>query len=92
MSEPPRRPAPAADRPRRPAHDPKRLAVVIAAGGILLTAVASWSTNRVDATSEHRLLVQQTKQAAAVLSTAVMVLEAPLTTALSVQSVAVPPG
>ncbi|MDH2412685.1 PP2C family protein-serine/threonine phosphatase [Nocardioides sp. CER19] len=76
------------DRPRRLTHDPKRLAAITAGVGVVLTAAASWSTARVDANSEHRLLVQQTKQAAAVLSTAILVLEEPLSTALSIQAAA----
>lgn len=55
---------------------------------MLLTCGASWTAAEVDANSEQRLLEWQTKQAASVLSTAVMLIEQPLGTALSVQQAA----
>jgi serine phosphatase RsbU (regulator of sigma subunit) len=74
---------------RRPAvRDPRALAALIAGIGVVLTCLASWTLARVDANSEHRLLQEQTKQAASVLSTAVSLVEQPLATALSVQRVA----
>ncbi|WP_188113525.1 PP2C family protein-serine/threonine phosphatase [Nocardioides humilatus] len=60
--------------------------------GILLTATASWAADRADESSERRLLETQAKQAAAVLSTAIFVIEQPLTTALQVQAAAGPDG
>jgi hypothetical protein len=68
------------------------VAAVIAVVCLLLTALGSWTTARVDANSERRLLDQQTSQAAAVLSTAIVVVQQPMSTALSVQAVAGPMG
>ena len=68
------------------------MAALIAIAGLLLTAVATFVTARVDANSERRLLHQQTKQAAGVLSAAVMLIQEPLSTALSVEQVAAPGG
>ena len=56
--------------------------------GLVLTAVSSWAAYRADDATEERLLKTQTKQAAAVLSTAVLVIQQPLTTALQVQAAA----
>lgn len=67
-------------------RDPRWIGALIAIIGILLTVVASWTTARVDENSEQRLLTQQTKQAAAVLSTAILLIEEPLSTALTLQS------
>jgi serine phosphatase RsbU (regulator of sigma subunit) len=55
---------------------------------VLLTGLSSWAAARVDDKAEQRLLQVQTKQAAAVLSTAILLIEGPLRTALSVQRVA----
>lgn len=75
---------------RRTARDPRAFAALIAGIGLLLTCLASWTLARVDANSEHRLLHVQTEQATTVLATAVMLIEQPLSTALSVQQVADP--
>ncbi|GAB7003634.1 hypothetical protein JCM18899A_11050 [Nocardioides sp. AN3] len=77
---------------RRLARDPRRVTAIVVALGVVLTAVAVWSTARVDANSEKSLLDQQTKQVAAVLSTAILVVEQPLTTALSLQAMSGPTG
>src|SRR3954451_3738666 len=69
-------------------RNPRWLAAVIASVCLLLTAASTWAAVEVDANSEHRLLQVQTRQAAAVLSTAILVIQEPLGTALSVQSVA----
>lgn len=68
------------------------MAAVIAVVGLLITVLGAWTTARVDANSEQKLLDQQTKQAAAVLSTAILVIQQPMSTALSVQAVAGPKG
>ena len=65
---------------------------MIAAVCLVLTGVSTWAAVQVDRNSEHRLLQVQTKQAAAVLSTAILVIQEPLGTALSVQGVAGPMG
>jgi serine phosphatase RsbU (regulator of sigma subunit) len=56
---------------------------VIAVGLVVTAAVsgAAWHTER---SNEHRLLQEQTKQAAAVVATAIVAIEAPLQTALDV--------
>jgi serine phosphatase RsbU (regulator of sigma subunit) len=66
----------------------RRLAAAICAIGVLLTGLSAWAAGRVDDSTEQRLLEVQTKQAATVLSTAIMLVQAPLTTALQVQPVA----
>lgn len=73
---------------RPPLRGPRALAGLIAGIGIVLTCAGSWALARVDASSEQRLLRVQTAQAASVLSTAIMLLEQPLATALSVQQIA----
>src|SRR3954470_14369607 len=73
-------------------RNPRWLAAVIASVCLLLTAASTWAAVEVDANSEHRLLQVQTRQAAAVLSTAILVIQEPLGTALSVQGVAGPMG
>ncbi|KAA1427288.1 PP2C family protein-serine/threonine phosphatase [Nocardioides antri] len=60
--------------------------------GLLLTAVSAWAAYRADQSTEERLLQTQTEQAAAVLSTAIFVIQQPLTTALQVQAAAGPDG
>lgn len=77
---------------RRAALEPGRVAALIAVAGTLLTATATFTTARIDANSERRLLHQQTRQAAAVLGAAITVIEQPLSTALSVTEVAAPGG
>ncbi len=76
-----------ASHPRRPRH-PRRAAALIAAFCLTLTGLATTAAARVDESSEQRLLDVQTKQAAAVLSTAIRLIQEPLSTALSIQRVA----
>jgi serine phosphatase RsbU (regulator of sigma subunit) len=78
--------------PPRPPLEPRRVAAIIAIAGLVLTAAAAFATARIDANSERRLLHQQTKQAAGVLAAAIMLIEQPLHTALSVEEVAAPRG
>jgi hypothetical protein len=75
------------DLEQRAGHS-RRVAALICVIGVLLTALSSWAAARVDDKAEQRLLQVQTKQAAAVLSTAILLIEGPLRTALSVQRVA----
>ncbi len=75
-------PAPTAPPDRRAA---RRLAAVIALVGLVITVLCAWAAARVDHNAERRLLQGQTKQAAAVLSSAIVGIQAPLGTALSVQ-------
>ena len=65
---------------------PVRTVVVIVVFGIVLTAILTWGAVRVNANTEEELLQGQTRQAAAVLSTAVLVIEQPMRTALDAQA------
>ena len=69
---------------RRRSRHPDRIAALIAVIGVVLTAVTAWSAARIDRNTEQRLLEGQTRQAATVLSTAVMVIDRPLIAALGV--------
>lgn len=71
---------------------PARAVAVTVLIGLLLTAVSAWAAYRADQATEERLLKTQTDQAAAVLSTAIFVIQQPLTTALQVQATAGPDG
>lgn len=53
-----------------------------------LTGVFTWGVSEVDQNTEERLLEVQTRQAATVLSTAILAIESPLRSALSVQAIA----
>jgi serine phosphatase RsbU (regulator of sigma subunit) len=66
---------------------PRRAAALIAAACLLLTGTGTWAAARVDQNSEDRLLQVQTRQAAAVLSTAILLIQQPLGTALDAQRV-----
>ena len=59
--------------------------VAVFAIGFALTVSLAWATKQADDATEQRLLEQQTKQAAAVLASAVMVNQQPLLNALTVQ-------
>ncbi|MFL6105657.1 MAG: PP2C family protein-serine/threonine phosphatase [Marmoricola sp.] len=72
---------------RHRARNPRRAAALIATVCLLLTAASTWAAARVDQGAEDRLLQVQTKQVAAVLSTAILVIQQPLSTALDVQRV-----
>lgn len=73
-----------------PARHPNRVAVVICVVGLLLTLGSTYATAKVDHNTEQRLLDVSSKQVGAVLSAAVLAIQAPLATALSVQPVAGP--
>jgi serine phosphatase RsbU (regulator of sigma subunit)/type II secretory pathway pseudopilin PulG len=80
------------DRPsRRGSLQPARLVVGICVLGLLLTALATWAVSRADNNTEQRLLQTQTRQAAAVLSTAIITIQQPLAAALDVQRAVGPP-
>lgn len=65
-----------------------RAAVLTAVIGLILTAVCSFAAHRADESTEEKLLETQSRQAAAVLSTAIFIIQQPLTTALQVQAAA----
>lgn len=67
---------------------PARAVVITCLIGLVLTAVSSWAAYRADKATEERLLETQSRQAAAVLSTAIFIIQQPLTTALQVQAAA----
>ena len=74
--------------PRRPFV----VAAAIAVVGLVLTVASTWATARTDHNTEKRLLQVQTDQAGTVLTTAIAVIQQPLSTALSVEKVAGPTG
>lgn len=65
---------------------PRMLVVVISVVGIAVTGSAAWTAQHLDHVTEQRLLEQQTKQAGAVLSTAVLLIQEPLANAIAVLS------
>ncbi len=75
-----------ASRTRAPRH-PARVAAVIGLVCLIMTGASTWASARVDANAEERLLQVQAKQVGAVLSTAILLIQEPLTTALSVERV-----
>jgi serine phosphatase RsbU (regulator of sigma subunit) len=70
----------------------RRTVALICAIGLLLSGLASYAAHRVDDSTEGRLLTTQARQAAAVLSAAVLVIEQPLRSALAGQASAGPDG
>jgi serine phosphatase RsbU (regulator of sigma subunit) len=78
---------PARGRNRGPTR-PTRAVAIISVFGIALTVFSTWGAARFDENTEKRLLQVQTRQAAAVLSTAVLVIEQPMRAALDVQAFA----
>jgi len=76
-------------KPRRrgPRH-PWRFVAAICVTGLALTLLSSWAAARADRNTEERLLEVQTKQAAAVLSTTVLIIQQPLRTTLAAQAAA----
>jgi serine phosphatase RsbU (regulator of sigma subunit) len=77
---------------RRRWRRPATVAGLIAVVCLVLTGASTWAAARVDHSTEHRLLEVQTKQAGTVLSTAVLLIQQPLSTALSLQKIAGPTG
>lgn len=66
---------------------PARLVAGICVFGLLLTGLATWAVARADTNTEQRLLQTQTRQAAAVLSTAILAVQQPMSIALDAQRV-----
>jgi serine phosphatase RsbU (regulator of sigma subunit) len=79
----------AAEALTRPAGwlQPTRLAAGICLLGLILTGLATWAVARADTNTEQRLLQTQTRQAAAVLSTAILTIQQPMSAALKAESV-----
>ncbi len=66
---------------------PGWVVVIVVVIGAVVTASASWTAVVLDRNNEHRLLEVQTHQAAAVLTAAILSVEAPLETSLRVAAV-----
>ncbi len=62
------------------------VAAVVVLLGLGLTAPVAWAVRSIDRSTEHRLLEVQTKQAAAVITAAVVGIVGPLHSALEVAS------
>jgi len=66
------------------ASRPALLAICIV--GLILTAIGTWGAARTDQNTEQRLLEERTRQAAAVLSSAITNIQQPMSAALDVQA------
>ena len=79
------------DRSRTPGWlQPARLVATICVLGVLLTGLATWAVARADTNTEQRLLQTQTRQAAAVLSSAILTIQQPMASALEAERVVGP--
>ena len=65
---------------------PVRVVAAICVVGVVITALATWAVARADRNTEERLLEGQTRQAAAVLSTAILTIQQPMAAALDVEA------
>jgi serine phosphatase RsbU (regulator of sigma subunit) len=77
-------PAPVAVRPGTGWRSPARVMSVVILTGLLVTAAASLTAWRIDKGNEHRLLQAQTRQAANVVSSAIVNIQSPLQTAVDI--------
>jgi serine phosphatase RsbU (regulator of sigma subunit) len=66
---------------------PGRLVAGVCLFGLLLTGLATWAVARADRNTEQRLLQTQTRQAAAVLSTAILTIQQSMAAALDAERV-----
>lgn len=82
----PREPWEVSGRDPRRVRRPHRVALLFCLIGLTLTGLSTWAADRVDDNTEQRLLEVQTKQVGAVLSTAIMVIQSPLTTTMALQT------
>lgn len=69
--------------PRR-TISPLWTAVIVGSIGLVITLASAWTAWMLDRHNEHRLLELQTRQAAAVLNSTVLVIHDPLSTALQI--------
>jgi serine phosphatase RsbU (regulator of sigma subunit)/type II secretory pathway pseudopilin PulG len=67
-------------------RSPAQVTALIVLVGLLLTAAVSWSAWRIDRNNERRLLRVQTRQAATLISTAVVSIQSPLDAVLDVET------
>ncbi len=65
---------------------PTWAALLVVAVGLLITVAVSWTAWTLNRHNEHRLLVVQTRQAAAVLGSTILEIRDPLATALQIES------
>jgi serine phosphatase RsbU (regulator of sigma subunit) len=65
---------------------PSRAAGIVVLVGVVITASVTWTAWTLNRHNERRLLEVQTRQAAAVLSSTILALQNPLTTALQVEA------
>jgi serine phosphatase RsbU (regulator of sigma subunit) len=64
-----------------------RLGFAVALIGLLVTASLAWTARALNRSNEHRLLEVQTAQAGALISSSILGIEAPLATALQIETV-----
>jgi serine phosphatase RsbU (regulator of sigma subunit) len=64
-----------------------RLGFAVALIGLLVTASLAWTARALNRSNEHRLLQVQTAQAGALISSSILGIEAPLATALQIETV-----
>jgi len=74
-----------AEEPARQSRHAQRVAAGIALIGIALSLALAWAAARIDHNTEQSLLDGQTRQAAAVLSTAITIIQQPLGGVLDVE-------
>ncbi len=65
---------------------PSRAATIVVLIGLVITASVTWTAWTLNRHNEHRLLEVQTRQAAAVLSSTILALQNPLSTALQIEA------
>jgi serine phosphatase RsbU (regulator of sigma subunit) len=64
-----------------------RLGFVVGLIGLLVTGSIAWTARALNRSNEHRLLQVQTAQAAALIASSILGIEAPLATALQIENV-----
>jgi len=71
--------------PRRRLKDPLAIIAIVVVIGVFVTTAVTWTAVTLDHRNENRLLAEQTRQAAALLSSTVLSLTGPLSTALQIE-------
>jgi serine phosphatase RsbU (regulator of sigma subunit) len=79
--------ASAEEAPRRHLLRSTHVAVIIGVVGLVLTAGVTWTAWTLNRNNNHQLLVDQTKQAAAVINSTILAIEGPVSTALHIAEV-----
>src|SRR5580658_1582507 len=75
------------DVPRHERLRSEHVALLIGLVGLLLTGGVTWTAWTLNRDNNHRLLVDQTKQASSVISASILGIESPLSTALKIAEV-----